>query len=62
MAAVARDAWSYHAVRDTVADNLVHDVPGRDARAQALHLLLDVLGDDVVDEVGRGDAAREPGL
>ena len=51
-----------HARRSAIADDLVDDVPGGDGRAHALDFLLDVLGDDIVHEIGRGDATGEPGL
>jgi hypothetical protein len=52
----------YHAVRDTVTDNLVDNVPRGDAAAHTLDLLLNVLRNDVVNEVAGRDTAGEPRL
>lgn len=51
-----------HAVRDAVANDLVHHVPRGNGIAESGDRLLDVLRDDVVHEVRRRDATREPGL
>ena len=45
---------TYHAIRDTVTDNLIDDIPGGHVGTQTLNLLLNMLGNDVGDKITGG--------